>query len=341
MIISSPFYIGLEELKSFLDVKTDTKNDRYKLLVAAISRFIENHTGRKFYPTTEARYFDWESPREVIFRRDDLLSVSALHDGSADKVVDISYLLYEEKNYPPYRKIILEPTMDSFFYDNYKEQSIKITGDWGYCDTVVDTGITCPDLSSGATSMAVSNGSKIDIGWLLLIDSERIFVQDISESDSGEDTSGSVEDYTIDIPVGTPSAFHVGEILRINDENMKVKRINASSVSVERAYDGTTPVSHSSGVDVYVYRTFTIEGAQHGSTPASHTIGATISRYVPPADIVIACGILVSRADKRSDSSWSDTLGSSEIGTLIFSKAMPIEVASVLSGYVRDFVGDI
>lgn len=344
MIISSPFYIGREEVKEFLGVQANTRNERMSLLIAAVSRFIETRTGRLFYPTTATKKFDYADGTWLEFPYDDLLSLTSVADYRGTGSISLSNVLYEPVNSPPYDRIMINPQNDSFAYDDFPEQSITVIGEWGYCSGVVDSGATCPDLTASATSMAIANGSKLDVGWLLKIEDERIFISNLAAAaDSTINTTAALNDYETDIGVGTAASFSVGEVIRIDDEEMKILRVDTSSLAVARAYNGTVAASHLTAKDVYVFRTFTIERGKFGSTAATHATGKAISRYVPPADIVLSCGILVARATKRSDSGWSDmsTIGGEGMGRLLFTKAMPVEVAAILDSYNKNMIGDI
>ena len=341
MVISKPLYVGLEELKEYLGISSATKNDRMIILTSAISRFIENYTGRKFYPKTETKKYDWQD--SFFLEVDDLLSVISLKDNRGDRTIDNSYLFFEPVNSPPYSRIIIDYTKGYFSYDGFREQAIQVDGVWGYCDNRLDTGITSPRLTEDDKEMDINDGSKLDVGWLTLIEDERIFISDISSIDSTVNTSSALDDYQTNIPVDTPSLIKVGEIIRINDENMKVLRIDSSSLNVIRGYEGTTPMSHNIAQDVYVYRKLTIERGMFGSTASIHPLGKVIYRLSPPSDIIYATGVLVARANKRSDSGWSDftTLGGEGQGTIMYSRIMPSEVNSILEGYVRRYISSI
>jgi hypothetical protein len=336
-----PWYIGLEEIKQFLGINSSTNNDRLRSLIGAISRFIDNYTGRKFYPTTATRLFDYQSATILQLDYDDLLSVSAFADENGTGTVDTSYLLYEPANNPPYQRIIIDPSNDSFMYSNIKEQALEVTGEWGYCNSKEDTGITCPSLTLDTTTMAANNGKKVDVGWLLQIDDERIIVTDVDAVDSAANTSAALNDYETDIGVTDTSKFSTGEIIRIEDEQMRIVRIDTSSLSVIRGYEGTTPKSHESNKDIYVYRNFTIERGATKSAASQHSAGTKIYRIAPPSDIIYVCGVLVARANRRSESGWSDAtvVGGEGIGTTIFTRIMPREIEAILTNYIRLPIG--
>ena len=81
--------------------------------------------------------------------------------------------------------------------------------------------------------------------------------------------------------------------------------------------------------------TVTIVRAQGGTTAAEHEATTAISRYVPPDNIELLCGIVTARLFNRRTSAWSDIVGTKESAQSFF-KAMPEEARYILEMYLNE-----
>ena len=81
--------------------------------------------------------------------------------------------------------------------------------------------------------------------------------------------------------------------------------------------------------------TVTIVRAQGGTTAAQHVATTAISRYVPPDNIELLCGIITARLFNRRTSAWSDIVGTRE-SAQSFIKAMPEEARYILEMYLDE-----
>ncbi len=80
-----------------------------------------------------------------------------------------------------------------------------------------------------------------------------------TDSGSNLDENLSVGDTSIDVNDG--SDFQVNDIIKINDEKMLVTNISSNTLTVERAYLGTTAVdSHEDGDDIYILKSTDTKG---------------------------------------------------------------------------------
>lgn len=140
----------LSELRARLDITstTDTADDaRLGMALEAASLAIERLTGRRFYATTETRYFTTRDPLSV--RVDDLLSVTTLstdHDG--DRVYEYTWAVTDYDLTPtnaalaggPYTRIEVAPAGNYVFpVGEHNPKAIKVVGSFGYC-----TAANCP-----------------------------------------------------------------------------------------------------------------------------------------------------------------------------------------------------
>lgn len=170
------WYVGLGTLKNELGI-TDTSHDaKLKRYIERASALIEQETGRTFQPVTATRKFDVPDPalpRGAVYLNDDLLTVSSISDASG--AIGGYYL------YPANRKPKGRVEYDSWTWTDSRQQAIAIAGDWGYGDDYEDSGTTLATAisSTTATTLSASDGSLLEVGWTLLIDSERLFVKSI------------------------------------------------------------------------------------------------------------------------------------------------------------------
>lgn len=131
--------------------------------------------------------------------------------------------------------------------------------------------------------------------------------------DTGTTLSAAISSTTATtIAVTSGSAGQVGDTVLIDTEQMFISAILSNNWTVERGENGTTA--------------------------ATHTNGASISRYYPPADISLACGILAARLFHRGDTAWSDLVGPAETG-LRYMKPLPMEVERILDNYKSEWFG--
>jgi hypothetical protein len=89
----------------------------------------------------------------------------------------------------------------------------------------------------------------------------------------------------VQVTVSSGAAFAVDEIITIDGERMVIIDITGNTLTVIRAYDGTTLAAHTAGTTIYTPRTLTVIRGALGTTAAAHSNGATIYAWRPPAGI--------------------------------------------------------
>jgi hypothetical protein len=111
----------------------DTKIEDH---IEAASRWIDRHTMRKFYATTETRYF---TARDVLACNvTDLLSVTTLKtDEDGDRTYEVTWKTTDYDLMPyndtPYQW--LEVTPNGSYYFPTVRRGVEIAGSWGYVAT--------------------------------------------------------------------------------------------------------------------------------------------------------------------------------------------------------------
>lgn len=105
------------------------------------------------------------------------------------------------------------------------------------------------------------------------------------------------------LTVTVSSLLDVGQILLVGSEYFFVKDVQAATV--------------------------TVQGAMQGSTAADHASGAAVYIVDPDPDIQMACNIMVARSLNRSDGGYADRSGSNDTSVTYF-KSLPSEVTDTL-----------
>lgn len=136
-------YTTLLTVKTALGIPVDERDDDFYLeaTIESVSRMIDDHTGRRFYASTETRYYAPLSSDEIFV--DDLLTVTTLKtDDNADGTFETTWATSDYHLLPfnavtngrPYTRI------ETSGYGNYSfpvgtKKAVQITGSFGYCTT--------------------------------------------------------------------------------------------------------------------------------------------------------------------------------------------------------------
>ena len=183
------WYISREECKrSFLNVDStitaeDTKTDR---CIRMATMDIERYTGLRFLPYTEQKFFDHPEDDTTLVVGPRLLSITTFTTANTDTTVTSGqyYLMCGDRyDLKPYDRIVMKSDggRPNLYYSGTPQKANAITGVWGWTDDFENTGTTLDAAisSTTATTFTSSDGSSLETGWTLLIDSEQLFVSDI------------------------------------------------------------------------------------------------------------------------------------------------------------------
>lgn len=128
-------YIGLEELKTALEIDGDNRDATLERAIGAASRQIDRHTERVFYKTeSETRQYESNCPNLLVV--DDLLELTGLEtdtDGDLqyeDIWGETDWYLTRENPSTPYTSIATTP-LGLYTFPRGKK-AIQVTGDWGW-----------------------------------------------------------------------------------------------------------------------------------------------------------------------------------------------------------------
>ena len=322
-------YASREKLKIATGIAGSQRNAVVDRILEAASRDIDRWTRRHFIPKTQTRLYRWSQPRPglstVLWLDQDLLSVSTLQtkaQNSSPTTISSSDYFLEPNNPEPdgntrYNRIEIDLSSTAAFEGgDTPQRSISVAGSWGWGNTTVTAGNIDDSggISSSDTTMIVSDGSKIEVGDTLLIDSEQVFVSDRSFAarDSVLLNMGSNLGATASSVTVTLDGSHgivAGETIRLDSEQMFVVSVSSNDLTVIRAYDGSVLAGHNDDVAIHVNRTLTIERGVNGTTAASHSDSAAINRYVPEGDITRWCLAEAIVAYHQEHGGWGRSTG--------------------------------
>jgi hypothetical protein len=212
-------YASLPDFKAYgiaNDVIDEADDAIIEKLITSASRYIDNKTGRKFYPRVETRYYD--AVRDPILRLDeDLLEVIGLTNGEGTAIAAASYNLLPLNEYPKYAVHLIPSSNIYWMLDsnsNY-EGVIDLEGFWGYHEFYGDA-------------------------W-----------KEISAVDEVLNVDATVTAFTLDSNADLLESG--GQLLRIDDEIMRYEGKSLTEITVERGVNGSTAAIHLDDAPVYLW----------------------------------------------------------------------------------------
>lgn len=289
------FYCTREDVQDAFDVREAAhRSTQIDQAIASASDDIDGWLNRHKHglaPRTATRYFQWPSRNyspawRLWLDENELVSVSTLTAGGTG-LSSVDYFLEPVNSGPPYTHIEIDLSSSaSFTNSGTAQRAIAITGVWGINDDQKDAGALESALSSSSTTTVdVTRSDIIGVGSLLTVDSERMLVTDKSSISSGQSLQSSMDalkqDQAVDVTDG--SLFFRGELLLVDSERMRVVDISGNTLTVIRAYDGSTLAAHSASVTVSVYRRLTVERGALGTTGATHADAAAVTVWDIPS----------------------------------------------------------
>ena len=215
-------YCTIADLKGVLGITSTTDDTVMRKILESASRSIESYCNRRFYVTSETKYFDGARTLWIP----DLLSINASglktdEDGDAtfeNTFATTDYILYgggleDSLNIYPRTRIEISEDSDYGSFANGVKKGVQIAGVWGYGDgisaTPYVTGTTITkDLAAGELAINVFAITNLSAGNNILIGTEQYYIYSIS----------------------------------------------SLTLTVEAGVNGTTQATHSSGATIYIYQ---------------------------------------------------------------------------------------
>lgn len=264
----------------------------------AIEASAENIDGmlqRRFYNVLETKLWDWPNfqyayPWRIWFGISELADVTGTVPvvTSGGTVIPNSAIFWGDPNLsPPYTYMELDRSQNySFGGGSTPQRDVSILGLFGYWNRTKSGGTLAAAVTdTTSTTLIVSNSATPGVGDVIIVDSERMLVQDrswitTSQTQQGTGcTTGSAADNALTVTDGTK--FSVGETLLLDQERMYVYQISGNILTVKRGVDGTVLDTHS-GATVYAARQLTVTRGDYGTTAATHSNAAAIDVQIIP-----------------------------------------------------------
>jgi hypothetical protein len=327
-------YCTLNELITDLEL-TGAEDSVLERFILPATQYLLNEIGQ-FFPTSETRTFAGNG-KKILFI-DPVLSVSAVTNDETTLAANDYQLEPVQRMWQngPYVRINcgLDGALIGYWIPEI--DAVVISGMWGLYQRVVTTGaILGLAQNSSVTTLTANNGAKISPGMVLQIDDEWQFVKDYGASTLGM-TLASALDASSEIVNMQMSEgpVQLGEIIKIDFEQMKVLDIQSSTVYAARGWNKTKKVAHLINAPVNIYRTFNVERAVNGSTAAAHLNSAAISRLVVPDDINYLARQIAALMLKKSQTGYSGRAGNAESGETFYIWEFPKDaIARIKANY--------
>lgn len=295
MAITTAVYTTREIIKRALDIAPTARIDRnIDRAIESGARRVDGLCHRTFYPQLATKYFDWPNYQRAIPWRlwlDDteLISATTVVSGGIT-VPSANYNLESNRVGPPYDRLEINiSTSSALSAGSTYQRSTVITGLWGYSNEELTLGPTAEALDATETGIDISAAvsAEVGVGSILRIDDERVIVTDRAQLDTGVTLGAGLTNSKNDVSVAVADGtqFVVDEIILIDSERMLIVDIAGNTLTVIRAYDGSTLATHTLGVHIWAQRTLTVIRGALGTTAATHTLGATVYAWKPPAGI--------------------------------------------------------
>ncbi len=295
--LSFPVYCTREDVKAALDVKGTARDDaQIDGILEAARESVESTINRTFTPVDTTRYFDWpnrydRSPSWRLWLGSNELASATLVTAGGVVIPPANYDLRrgDDLDQPPYDRLEVDLSSTSAFasLSGTHQRAIAITGTYIGCPlATAPAGALAEDLTASETDVDVTNSAVIGVGDLLLCGTERMLVTDKTWLTSAQTLqtplTASAANQTVAVTTG--SAFAAGELVLLEAETMLVTAVTGNTLTVRRAYDGSTLAAHT-GSTIYLPRTLTVTRAAAGTVAATHFGGATLTRHVVPGII--------------------------------------------------------
>ena len=302
------------------------------------SDFLQKEIGW-FIPVTLTRKFNGRGFESLLVPP--LLSVATLVDNDTS-LDSTEYLLKPDDGFwtnGPYSKLVVSPDAEQLLGWCDEENGVEITGKWGLYLRSGLIGATVQDTtqqSDSQTTLKVSDGSRVSPGMTLLIGTEQEAVTGWGSPTTGVTTlNGAVAAADETIVLTNGALVEIGEVIRVDFEQMKIKDKNSHTCEVTRAWNGTRRVAHTTSTSVDAYRTVNVERGINGTTAAAHLNAVAISRYFAPDDVQFLCKEIATLIVNKALSGYQGRTGNAETGVVFYNDAFPqYDIQRVKANYV-------
>lgn len=300
-----PWYCSRGEVKLALDYKESAIADaRIDRAIEDASREIDRVLARNFYPYWDTRYFDWPThqyatPWRVWLDKNEVcaLPTEITNSNGTETIPSSDYFMRPDdalQRGMPFTLIEINLGSQSAFNSGVSYQrSVAITGVFGYSMATDPAGLMLASMASSDTTAHIPNSALVDVGTVMIIDSEYMIVTDANPIATAGTLAGNLDaqSYTNAIPVSTGmgTTYAKLEVITIDGEDMLIVKIVGDSLHVRRAWNGTPLASHTSGASIYANRLVSVARGCVGTSAAIHNNAAPVSVHHVPGKIKELC----------------------------------------------------
>ena len=218
-------YATIADIKGVLGITSTTDDTIIRKIAEAASRSIDQYTNRRFYVTSETKYFDGA----VRLWIPDLLSINASGlttdedgDGTFENTfATTDYITYgtgleDSLNTFPYIRLEISEDSDYSSFASGVKKGVKIIGSWGYGDGIS----ALPYITSNTVTYyaLLATGTAVDVANI------------------------------------ATSLLSPGQNILIDSEQMYIYSITPDTATVERGVNGTTAATHVISSIIYIYQ---------------------------------------------------------------------------------------
>lgn len=329
-------FCTLAELDEDLNFLGSEREARVLPKIKAASDYLQKRAGH-FLPVTRQIGFNGRAKTRIFLPP--FLSVSAIsNDGDALTAADyIKQPTMRHWANGPFSYLDVDPDATNLSAWVDEEEGVLITADWGLFDLtrLLSATVGAGGQTSNAATLAVTNGASISPGMVLKIGSEWEAVESTNTSPTSATTlSAAITDAnTQSISLTSGSAVYVGEVIRVDLEQMRVRDISGNTALVVRGWNGTPKATHTISTAVNAYRTFNVTRGVNGSTAAAHDASTAIYQQCAPDDVNALCKKIAGRMLKDAQGGYSGVVGDPNTGQAQYLYVMPHEINEILNAY--------
>jgi hypothetical protein len=302
------------------------EDTRFFQAIKEASEFVQKEIGW-FVPVTLTRSFQGKGSNMLFLPP--LLAITAIVNDDVT-LTTADYILKPDDGFwghGPYGQLVVNPDATLLACWSTERDGIEISGRWGKYERSGVIGATVQDTTqqdASQTTLKVSDGGKVSPGMVLLIGSEQEQVTGWGDPTTNVTTlNGGIDANDEVITVADGSLVNVGEVLRAEFEQMKVKDKRTNQLSVIRGWNNTGRVAHATSTQVDVYRTVNVVRGVNGTTSAVHANGAAISRYFVPDDILFLTKEIATLSLNKAQSGYQGRTGNQDTGVVFYNDAFP------------------
>jgi len=304
------------------------------------SEYLQKEVGH-FIPVTEIKKFNGGGRTRLFIPP--ILAITSVVNDDDTLVEDTDFIAFPADRHwasGPYSWLDIGPDATQLSEWLDEANGVVVTGRWGMYERSTALTATVADTtqqSSSQTTLKVSDGAQVAPGMTLLIGSEQETATGYGDPTTAVTAlNGAVTASDEEITVDSAALVNVGEVIRVDFEQMRVRDRNTSNnkLAVWRGWNRTNRVAHLDNASLDVYRTVNVERGVNGTTAAAHANGASISRYDPPDDIRYLTRQIAILMLNKAKGGYAGKSGNTETGTTFYYDAFPrYEVERIAAKY--------